>query len=231
MWETKTKFFIGNWITYSAPEIHYFEYCMRLAYSNLVPEKERQQFRKIMTALMPEREKANAYDNPKDGYYDAWNILTPKEREAAEVYSVGKLIWCIFEGCADTRNSSLKAFRFDTGQEFPEFCRTPSRIRDLIMECVASYKDGDPGRTEVIRVGNKVIPRFYPNATEREVMLAAKEMWRIRVQDMSVFMEARLRWMHNDLIPGDEVILGYPMRPSLDYVLRVLKEEEQKLCS
>jgi hypothetical protein len=172
-----------------------------------------------------------AYENPSEGYYTAWKSLSPTEREAAEVFSLGKTLWCIFEGCADTRNSVLKAFKFDDGQEFPEFRRAPPKIRRLIEQCTRGNRDGAEGRTEVVRVGNIVFPRGRtgrrgePLGTEDETIEAAKDMWRIRVKDMEDFLVAKTRWKEGTATEDDEKLLGFMSRPTLDEILEVLAEE------
>ncbi|KAJ4367025.1 hypothetical protein N0V83_007555 [Neocucurbitaria cava] len=220
---------MGNWITFSAPEIHYLEYCARLTKSDLVPEAQRLRYKELLSAFVPDQEVNHVYDNPSDGYYVAWNSLTPEERVAAEVYSLGKTLWCIFEGCVDTRNSTLKAFKVDSGQEFPTFVRTPQNIRDLILRCVKGNRDGEPERVEAIRIGAQVLPRDHSVATEKQAMFAAKRMWQIRVDEMMIFLDARLRYKHHEPMENDQELLGYMLRPSLDEVLGVLQEEERRI--
>ncbi|CAO2655439.1 Nn.00g105030.m01.CDS01 [Neocucurbitaria sp. VM-36] len=220
---------MGNWITYSAPEIHYLEYCARLSRSDLVPEAKRSRYKELLSAFVADKEVSHIYDNPIDGYYAAWHRLSPKEREAAEVYSLGKTLWCIFEGCADTRNSTLKAFKVDSGQEFPMFVRTPPRIRNLILQCVKGNRDGEPERAEAIRVKDYVRPRGQPEATEKQAMFAAKSMWQTRIKEMETFLDAMLRIRSHNATQSDQELLGYMMRPSLDEILSVLQAEEQRI--
>ena len=226
-------------MTYSAPEIHYVEYCIRLAKSNLVPDAARQHYQKLLTPHLLDANPSAIYgkpiaiyDNPSDGYYTAWKILTPAEQEAAEVFTLGKTLWCIFEGCAGPRISTLKAFRYDSSQEFPEFRRTPERMRRLILDCVKGNRDGEGGRIEVFRIGDKAFSRGYhgmpesPGDEARMTMHAAREMWKARISDMENFLNAKLRWRKGEATDNDKQLLGFMLRPSLDEILEVIKREE-----
>lgn len=55
----------------------------------------------LQILLIPEAnhgKAARVYDNPDHGYYNTWASLSSPEQEAAEVFMLGKVLWCIFEG-------------------------------------------------------------------------------------------------------------------------------------
>ena len=225
---------IGNWISFSAPEIHYLEYLSRLAESDVVPRSKQLAYREMLAYHIPRpANKDPKYDNPPEGYYNAWNMLSRIEQEAAASYSLGKTLWCIFEGCNDTRNSVLRMFKHESGLEFPQFRRTPARIQELIRQCTQGSPDWLPSREGIIRVGSKVYPRGKtgrngePTGTAEEAMKAARQMWETRVQNMEDFLHAKDRWQESKALDGDEELLGFMLRPKLSDALKVIVEEEE----
>lgn len=63
-----------------------------------------QRFREIVDRLYPDCRKPCAiadsatYNNPPLGYNVPWNSLSRQEHEYAEVYMLGRLMWCVWEG-------------------------------------------------------------------------------------------------------------------------------------
>ncbi|KAG8169728.1 hypothetical protein KVR01_000473 [Diaporthe batatas] len=95
------------------------------------------------------------YRNPPHGYNVAWACLTPAEQEAAEVYMLGRLLWCVFEGMsAPQRGAVWQSYRNEPEFEFPCFVRTPQRLRGLIERCTAGRRPQLSGL--VVRRGNKL---------------------------------------------------------------------------
>jgi serine/threonine protein kinase len=227
---------MGNWITFSAPEVHYLEYLLKLSKSDAIPHGERRRYAEMVKEHMPQEQDPHPiYANPPNGYYRPWICFTPAEQEAAEVFSLGKTLWCIFEGCSDTRNSVLKAFKRDSGLEFPDFRRTPAKVRTLIAACTRGNRDGEPDRVEIVRQGSKVYPRGRsgvngePLGTIAEARKAAKLMWQQRIQEMEHFLQAKKRWRDGQGREEDRDLVGYPSRPLLSEVLRILTEVEAEL--
>ena len=64
--------------------------------------------------------------------------------------------------------------------------------------------------------------------TAYEAREAAKAMWQQRIQEIEVFLEAKARWRHGDRRKEDEILLGYPTRPSLRKIYDVLVEIEEE---
>lgn len=128
------------------------------------------------------------YDNPGQAYNVAFLALNPVEQETAMAYSLGIMLWCIFEGVGSPRNNiwASSASCWDEGSEleFPEFRRTPVRLRALVEWCVGGVErcavicDKEKG---IIRKGDRVYPRDRqivgdegPEETRIEVETAAK---------------------------------------------------------
>jgi len=234
---------MGNWTTFSAPEIHYVEYLIRLTKSDMVPSAERSRFASILEKFVPpvkdDPSDSEIYANPPRGYYKAWYTLSASDKEAAEVYSLGKTLWAIFEGCADTKNSPLKAFKHDSGQEYPEYRRTPQQIRRLIEECTAGEREyvRNGYETGIIRVGSKIFARPFTGdyeggeKSEYEARKATKLWWQSIVEDMEVYLAAKARWKDGTHTNEDMEKLGFPNRPRLAEVLNRLENLETELCS
>lgn len=111
----------GVWCEFGPPEVNALEYIQSLALDEEEIENEndqvdspdlgldgpswpsRQRFSDILTRLLPDWRDLSC----NDAYYDGshphgfnvpWNCLTRREQEHAEVYMLGRLMWCIFEG-------------------------------------------------------------------------------------------------------------------------------------
>ncbi|KAK7711175.1 hypothetical protein SLS64_002244 [Diaporthe eres] len=101
------------------------------------------------------------YHNPPQGYNVAWACLTPHEQERAEVYMLGRLLWCVFEGMsAPQRGAVWQSYRNEPEFEFPAFSRTPPDLRGLIERCTAGRRPQLSGL--VVRRGSKLEMRGGP---------------------------------------------------------------------
>ncbi|CAK7243559.1 MAG: hypothetical protein STHCBS139747_005085 [Sporothrix thermara] len=89
-------------------------------------------------------EEVNMYSNPWNGYNVPWNCMTNVEKEAAMVYMLGRVLWCIGEGMsAPHRGAIWQSYPYEPEIEFPNFSRTPEALRDIINKCF-----GDAGARE-----------------------------------------------------------------------------------
>ncbi|KAI0412577.1 hypothetical protein F5X98DRAFT_391845 [Xylaria grammica] len=223
----------GNWETFTAPEIYYVEHLIRLCHSNLVPHHDRLRYREALgrhLSRMPLRE--GLYSNPAGGYFEPWKVLTPQRREAAMVYSLGKVLWCIFERWSHTTNGMDEEYSEECDWEFPECRRCPRPIQTLIQQCTQGSPSWDTSRrNSLIRVGTKIYPRETTNKTKTiktvvtglETLEFSKEMWRSRLKAMDEYLETKERWETGKQNPGDESSLGFPLRPTLDSIQQVLE--------
>lgn len=101
------------------------------------------------------------YHNPPQGYNVAWACLSPSEQERAEVYMLGRLLWCVFEGMsAPQRGAVWQSYRNEPEFEFPAFERTPPELRGLIERCTAGRRPQLSGL--VVRRGSKLEMRAEP---------------------------------------------------------------------
>lgn len=224
----------GNWDTFSAPEILYVEQLTKLATSSLVPPKIRLRYKTLLQALAIESPASEeVYSNPPQGYYSAWVNLLPREQEAAMVYALGKLLWCIFEGCSHTKNSLEENYHVGVAVEFPAFRNTPPGIRQLIKSCTSGSPDWNaPDDIRIIRKGPKIFPLMQGSAmggsacSPAEIMDAAKALWSKRVHELETYIEAKIRWVEGSASTEDKMLLGFPQRPRLTDVLATIVKEE-----
>lgn len=220
------------WHSFSPPEVYYLQFAMRLSKSKKIPENKRVEYARLVHDFIPPTTKGSPlYANPATGYSIIWNTLTTSEQESAEVFLLGKAIWCIYEGAKDTRNSVFTAYRYDSGLEFPDFRKTPLKIRTLIKQCTAGCPSWHVnGINDIIRLGSKIYPRGRtgvmgePMATAQEAAEAASAKWQGRVHDMKHYLETKKRCRMSVMGEEERQLLGFPMRPRLTDVLAFLED-------
>lgn len=204
----------GVWCEFGPPEINALEYMKVLALdedeyggeeifdlelSGSLPS--RQHYSDILTRLCPDwRNLASnntQYDNPPKGYNIAWMCLTPQEQDHAEVYMLGRLMWCIFEGMsAPQRGAVWQSYHNEPGFDFPEFRRTPRALRSLITRCTQGHRD--QLSNHIVRKGSKIVLRNDPkkgDGTPVEIKSVAKEFWMKEVTWAEAFVLERERSM------------------------------------
>ncbi|KAL1872123.1 hypothetical protein Daus18300_004492 [Diaporthe australafricana] len=176
------------------------------------------------------------YRNPPRGYNVAWACLTPTEQERAEVYMLGRLLWCVFEGMsAPQRGAVWQSYRNEPEIEFPAFERTPAELRGLVERCTRGRRPQLSGL--VVRRGSKLEmrgglvdePRGLKTDKGREARIrvirqAASDFWREEVAWAEDFLLERERKMKDGT--RDENIFG---RPSLDEVDNALAAFQRKV--
>ncbi|KAJ5442005.1 hypothetical protein N7445_005012 [Penicillium cf. griseofulvum] len=222
----------GNWETFTAPEIYHVENLGRLSRSNLVPLIERGRYRAMYFENIPNKtDEGAAYSNPEHGYFDAWNILSPERQEAAMIYALGKMMWCIFEGWSHTVNTLDEEYTDDCGWEFPEFHDSPPDIRCIIFNCTKGSPDwNEPSVDRLVRVETKIFPKGRtgregePRASSAETLHLSKTIWTERLKIMELYMEARRRWENGNYVNDDAILLGFPLRPGLKDVITTLEK-------
>lgn len=225
----------GNWETFSAPEIHYVEDITKLRNLDVVPQAKREAYHKLLANHTREEALSRPiYSGHLEGYYTVWKLLTPLEREAATVFSLGKLLWCIFEGNSHTKNSMLEEYEHEIETEFPAFNKTPLWMRSIIEDCTRGSLDWNNDRElDIVRRGSRIYSRARSSLNETEaaveVMEAMKLMWEQRISHMELFLDAKTRWQRNCATNEDAAFLGFPLRPRLGEVLALILLEEERL--
>jgi hypothetical protein len=185
------------WCEFAAPEINALEYLMAVGEGegsegfhttesskdcDLNSCPQRQRFRAIVRRFYPKNRCTpiikNRYDNPPLGYNIPWNYITRKEQEYAEVYMLGRLLWCIFEGMsAPQRGAIWCSYHHEPEYDFPEFHRTPPELRALIEQCTRGRRR--QLSSLVVRKGNKIVFRddMRGDGTPGQIKAVAKKFW------------------------------------------------------
>ncbi|KAI0446789.1 hypothetical protein F4803DRAFT_559227 [Xylaria telfairii] len=128
----------GVWCEFAAPEVNAIEYMRLIAADDRMPSDVGVKYQGIMRHLVSDytRLQEDQYTNPKDGYNASWIALSPEEQEMAEVYMLGRLMWCIFEGVSGPQKAAVwQSYRWESNLEFPRYDRTPPALRELIDRC------------------------------------------------------------------------------------------------
>jgi len=224
----------GVWCEFSAPEVNALEYIRLLAGASEIDDDDeaniqegvQDHFTEILNKLLPDWELLQSIEEygqfPRGytSYNIPWQCLSPVEQEAAEVYMLGRVLWCIFEGQSAPQHSAVwQSYRWEPDYEFPEFRRTPPEIRDLIDRCTSGRR-GVLSRI-VTRRGSKLILRSAPaDAAQNanQVFKAAQDWWAAEVKFSEEFVQMRIKmkqcgeWNEN-----------YYNRPALKEVLTSLE--------
>ena len=162
-------------------------------------------YARLLSRLLPGYESLLAWQNYSErgfemgGYNVSWLCLTPPEREAAEVYMLGRVIYCIFEGVsAPARASVWQSYRSESDVEFPNYVRTPDGIAALIDKCTGGRR---PTLTNLLsRVGDRITIMDKHQEQEggvENVQRIARRFWKDEVQQAVGFLEDRLAAMKN----------------------------------
>ena len=229
----------SGWFSWSPPEVHYIGYIEQLAIYSENPST-RVRYTSLLQKLIPSWKQVNIrakYDNPKDGYATAWLILDNAERESAQVYMLGKLLWCIFEQAASVSSClTLETFREPPcSQVFPTFCRTPSIMRKCIQKCTSGAPEWDGRWPSVFRIGSRLHRiNFQQTGTEPtevdlvDVQRACKAWWTEEIERAERFVETRSRLLSGEPEQhGDPCILSLSrQRPKLKHVMQTLEAME-----
>ncbi|CAN8099774.1 unnamed protein product [Discula destructiva] len=204
----------GVWCEFAAPEINAIEYLMTLATDEYLGSEEEPEtagsfefgldgswpslprLHDIVDRLHPDTRKLrnphDQYDNPSAGYNVPWLHLSRKEQEYAEVYMLGRLLWCIFEGMSAPQQGAIwQSYRNEPEFDFPEFRRTPSMLRPYILRCTQGRRS--QLSSHVIRKGSKIALRDDPrgDGTAEEIKAVAKDFWTNEVRWAEDFLLSR----------------------------------------
>lgn len=221
----------GTWYTWAPPEVRYVEYLELLA---LGPgdERVRGRYASLLAEAFPRWTTGYGRRPPRearDGYNLAWAALGAPARDRAQVYALGKVLWCIFEGVPTPDGpGNVESFLedYDQDQQFPEFRRSPPVVQALIRRCTAGAPEWGDRRPGVVRDGDRIVPwgRQGGVVTARETQEAATQWWR---EELSLAEEfVRHRYVRGEPRGRSEHIAQLEreikMRPSLEEVLEIL---------
>jgi hypothetical protein len=174
---------------FAAPEDNYFQYINSLANGpsqDASIRKEYQQlFQEHIEPYVPCKKDVH-------GGCTSWLCFTNAEREVAEIYMLGRLLWCIFNGVSAPQRELWMEYKYDPDIEFPEFRLTPMELRELLEHCTRGWDHGSErlrrsGRQLVI---NKPSQRCEDNSssTTLEKLII---WWRNELEQAKLFLRLR----------------------------------------
>ena len=191
----------GGWASWIAPEVAYIWYLTLIAKSTTIRSEVTEHYKSALQRLVDTSpESVSSHDV-------AWTRLSPRERESAMVFALGKTLWCIFEqqpttytdaGWGMTREAATWVDD-EHSWRFPEFRRTPQQIQSLIKNCTAGADEwGDSrGRSVCFDSGRGIfVPAADAGSTvegsQLKTQKAAQEWLKNRVDEAEAFLEARV---------------------------------------
>ncbi|KAI0385841.1 hypothetical protein F5Y04DRAFT_158274 [Hypomontagnella monticulosa] len=211
----------GVWCEFAAPEVNAIEYVHLIATDECVSEVVSEKYRKMLQRLVPEYEslEGERYTNPEDGFNLPWIALNAAEQEAAEVYMLGRVLWCIFEGVSGPQKAAVwQSYRWEPELEFPQYRRTPSAMRALIDECTRGRR-GTLSNVVIRRHSQLLLTNKAPHEQSAvDVKEAAKRFWSTEIEVAEKFLELRDSQRRKGEWDGN-----YYQRPTLTQVLEALK--------
>jgi hypothetical protein len=218
----------GVWCEFAAPEVNAIEYMRVMASDEDLDDVVREKYRKILLCIMPGLQdlEDERYTDPVDGYNISWLALSPVEQEAAEVYMLGRVLWCIFEGVSGPQKAAVwQSYPCESDLEFPEFERTPPEMRDLIDRCTRGRRK--TLNELVVREGGELVVRHQDieRQSAEEVKEVARRFWRAELEVAEEFLRKR-----GVLKSGEEQTGNYHGRPTLKIVLEDLAAYRDKVC-
>jgi len=183
----------GVWCGFAAPEVNYLDQVYMLAADSTIPRSVKGEYDMLMQRFMKGYEKLQkqVYQDPEHGYYIPWLCLSSKEREAATVYMLGRVLWCIFEGLSNPEVAVWQSYPHESELEFPDYRNTPSNLRMLIDQCTKGRNvSGNQGAT--VRKGNSLILREGDGTeTMTAVQNEARRWWRKELSEAKEFLKNR----------------------------------------
>lgn len=218
--------------SWSPPEVHYVTFISWLAMHS-PNDVDRQRYAKLLKAHIPDWQpmgKKSRYANPMHGYCDPWPLLLSNgQAEAAQVFMLGKLLWCLFEQ-THTINTTITIDTFREAEKdisFPCFRYTPPHLRECIRLCTSGAMEWSGRHTGLMRRGSRIYP--WSQADLQDVSLdavaeVARTWWRREVEDAEHYIRAYIA-----ASPADEqgtvtheLFDAIAQRPTLRQVLQAL---------
>ena len=190
----------GVWCEFAAPEVNAIEYIRLLAVDEEIPTHIRDKYATILTDMLPGWEamgQGEEYSWPSVGYNVPWACLTQTEQEACEVYMLGRVLWCIFEGAsAPQRAAAWLSYRWEPLVEFPGYTHTPEPMRDLIDHCTQGRRTGLSKL--IVRERNHLVLRELERtgrSTTDEVQQTGRGWWRREIEASDDWLARRKEGM------------------------------------
>jgi hypothetical protein len=206
--------------TFAAPEIRYLDYVLSLVKESSLDGEVKEKYRMLYEqhiGPIGERRITDEYHGSAP-----WLCQIKSKREALQVYMLGRLLWCIFEGVSAPQVELWMEYLHEPDVEFPVFRRTPMSLRPLIERCTEGWTHN---AITAKRRGVWLIP--VADEREREAGVAIDgltEMWAGELEKAKLFLSQRTE---SQLIDGTGT--EQLERPSLDNILKVLTDFQEQL--
>ncbi|KAK3343500.1 hypothetical protein B0T25DRAFT_554487 [Lasiosphaeria hispida] len=241
----------GGWFSWSPPEVAYVEILEILA-SGLPDDQEdvrseiARELEGFIAGWAPTSQQ-DRYHNSEGGFSRPWRALLQKRHqgapdlEKAQVFMLGKLLWCIFEGtplvrCGiDHELLQDNGFRWDMGgQAFPEFRKTPNEVQDLLRRCTEGapeWEDEKRRRGVILWKGKLVAAALGSRGLETAIRSAEKsretasKWWDGEVEQARRFLQNRVA-----NVEDDSVLAAAKKRPTMAEVLGEILRFEGRLA-
>ncbi|KAI0409586.1 hypothetical protein F4802DRAFT_151867 [Xylaria palmicola] len=210
----------GVWCEFAAPEVNAIEYMHLIAVDDRISDEVSLKYQEIMRDLVPDydRLQEDRYTNPQDGYNASWLALSAEEQEFAEVYMLGRLMWCIFEGVSGPQKAAVwQSYRWESDLEFPGYHETPPALRELIDRCTRGRRSNLG--SVIVRQQSHLLLRHKlgEHHEASQVQAAAVAHWVAELEWAEEFLRERKRLRGRGLWNNN-----YYNRPRLEEVLDTL---------
>ncbi|KAK3320446.1 hypothetical protein B0T19DRAFT_429629 [Cercophora scortea] len=235
----------GGWFSWTPPEVAYVEYLEILA-GELIAE-EHKGVREEVTGLLKEYfgdedwtpgSQRDRYWNSEGGFSAPWLALrdtTGDRWDRAQVFMLGKLLWCLFERQGLVRcgidHEMLQEDVGDCGGDrvigFPEFRETPEGVQRLIRACTKGAPEWEGRGRGVVLSRGKLVPvgawmeGRAGEVTAEETRDEARRWWTKEVEKAMTFVKEVVegRRQGRDGTQVSEVLRQAEARPGLVDVL------------
>lgn len=184
----------GVWCEFAAPEVNAIEYIRLVATDENVPDDVREMYLRRLKHLVPDYDnlEQDIYINPEHGYTVSWIALSSVEQEAAEVYMLGRVLWCIFEGVSGPQKAAVwQSYRWESHLEFPEYDRTPPSMRELIDRCTRGRRETLGSRITRQRSRLILCNCGVREQNEENVKEVARQFWLEELEIAERFLDLR----------------------------------------
>ncbi|KEQ82078.1 hypothetical protein M438DRAFT_347757 [Aureobasidium pullulans EXF-150] len=197
----------GNWHEWGAPEVLFRQYV-----KNLTSQKDSFEVSTRWRNLLRMYEMLDDSTSAISGTYmskinPVWAQLSGAEQEKAMVFSLGLLIYCLFEGISNVRNNIANTWPIDPDIEFPRFRHTPESLRRIIKCCTLDASEWDLGNEEatnpspggvnllsrVIRQGSRLVVDASEKSSPVEVIDTAMSWWTRELERAELYGTSRER--------------------------------------
>ncbi|KAK4141704.1 uncharacterized protein C8A04DRAFT_38867 [Dichotomopilus funicola] len=205
----------GGWFSWSPPEVTYLEY-LEVLLKNRITEQLKEYYDDPEWLPAPNNQR---YSNAQGGFSSPWRALLKERKlpgsrsrrlEQAQVFMLGKLLWCIFEGQPRVRcgldhellrDPSLHydAERTERVKGFPEFKHTPPSLQQLIKECTAGAQEWDSETTALSPTVLLCSGKLYaghsgctPDSHVKDTVMAGRGFWVAQLERAQEFLRGQL---------------------------------------